>query len=183
MALKTALERIAKARKAYNDEVKKLGRKGVSQGLGELIPEGYVLAWTQGTPSFNDGDPCTFSMHSIKLVPAKAPPEPEPDTTGVDPGPEGETVEDDVSDDDEPIEYNVLDAYEEDGDGVVDIEYPCDKEDLPEGLTKKAITELARAWKGIGEDTIKDVFTDGDAFIYITAKGKSVVDNSYEVGY
>jgi hypothetical protein len=63
MALKTFLE----AKKAYKEALKDATGE-VQKTLQALIPPGYALYWTQGTPSFNDGDPCTFSQGDAYLV-------------------------------------------------------------------------------------------------------------------
>lgn len=63
MALKTFLE----AKKAYKKALKDATGE-VQKTLQALIPPGYALYWTQGTPSFNDGDPCTFSQGDAYYV-------------------------------------------------------------------------------------------------------------------
>lgn len=48
--------------------LKKEGKKLLEQEFQEvfnLIPDLYAISWTQGTPSFNDGDPCYFSVDEI----------------------------------------------------------------------------------------------------------------------
>lgn len=65
MALKTHIKRIAAAKAEYDAELAKVGKKAgkeLAKLLGPLIPPGFVLEWTQYTPSFNDGDPCTFRV-------------------------------------------------------------------------------------------------------------------------
>lgn len=37
------------------------------QSFFEKVPEGTTLMWAQYTDYFNDGDPCTFSVHSVTL--------------------------------------------------------------------------------------------------------------------
>lgn len=57
MALKTFLG----AKRKYHAEMK-AASKTLEAELQALIPEGYAVYWTQGTPSFSDGDPCVFSQ-------------------------------------------------------------------------------------------------------------------------
>ena len=63
MALKTFLE----AKRKYHAEMK-AASKTLQAELQALIPEGYAVYWTQGTPSFNDGDPCVFSQGECYYV-------------------------------------------------------------------------------------------------------------------
>ena len=74
MALKTVLERINKAREEYEAAMQEAGKdlpKQIAEALGEALrqcPEEYVqIQWTQYTPSFNDGDPCRFSVGDVYL--------------------------------------------------------------------------------------------------------------------
>lgn len=63
MALKTMINNLVKARKAYEDQLASLkndASKNVAQALAEFIPEGCSVKWNQYTPYFNDGDRCTF---------------------------------------------------------------------------------------------------------------------------
>jgi hypothetical protein len=39
--------------------------KGLFDEFFEKTPECKVVTWTQYTPYFNDGDPCTFSVHEM----------------------------------------------------------------------------------------------------------------------
>lgn len=71
MALKTMIEKLQKSRAVYNEDLAKFGEDAQTEFgeiLGPLIPPGWALQWTQGTPGFNDGEPCTFSAHEPKLV-------------------------------------------------------------------------------------------------------------------
>lgn len=71
MALKTMIENLNKARKAYEGQLAELGKnaqKAVAEFLAPLIPPGYAVKWTQYTPYFNDGDACTFSVHAPYIV-------------------------------------------------------------------------------------------------------------------
>ena len=70
MALKTMIENLNAARKAYDEQLAALGAeaaKAVAEFLGQRIPAGFKLEWTQYTPYFNDGEPCTFSVHTPYL--------------------------------------------------------------------------------------------------------------------
>lgn len=66
-------------------------------GFFEEFPEVLKLTWTQGTPGFNDGDPCVFSVHGVcallkKDASAKAK---AGETTDADDEDEDEAAEDD----------------------------------------------------------------------------------------
>lgn len=41
------------------------GTKAVFEEYGDIL---HSFSWTQFAPSFNDGDPCEFSMHEVQLV-------------------------------------------------------------------------------------------------------------------
>lgn len=75
MALDTMIKKLVDARKAYDAQLAELGKgsaDAVAAHLAPKIPAGYYVTWTQGTPSFNDGDPCTFNVREAYLVPVKA---------------------------------------------------------------------------------------------------------------
>ena len=71
MALATMIENLNNARNAYQAQLKEIGSKAkqaVAEFLAPNIPAGYAVMWTQYKPYFNDGDACTFSVHSPYLV-------------------------------------------------------------------------------------------------------------------
>lgn len=71
MALKTMLNKLTKARDNYNKIKKELGGdlgEAIAAHLAKHIPDGYFLQWKGGTPSFNDGEPCTFSCYEAHLL-------------------------------------------------------------------------------------------------------------------
>ncbi len=52
----------------YDKAVKEQSRpvlKEIFDAFFKSCPEAKVVTWVQGTPSFNDGDPCRFSVHDI----------------------------------------------------------------------------------------------------------------------
>lgn len=69
MALKTIIENIQKAREAYEAALSEAS-EGLQESIAEFLadalskaPEQYVaIRWSQYTPYFNDGEPCTFSV-------------------------------------------------------------------------------------------------------------------------
>ena len=68
MSIKTVLKNIETARKAYRAQLEQAGAQEIAKELGDLIPAGYGVAWTQYTPFFNDGDACTFSVNEASIV-------------------------------------------------------------------------------------------------------------------
>lgn len=64
----TKIEQILEAEANYNKLVSELGKDAVAEQLQTLFaayPELEAIRWTQYTPGFNDGDPCTFGMHEV----------------------------------------------------------------------------------------------------------------------
>jgi hypothetical protein len=56
--------KVRKQIESLEKEAQKLAKSFLMDGLKELFREHKDvggISWTQGTPSFNDGDPCTFS--------------------------------------------------------------------------------------------------------------------------
>lgn len=64
MALKTMIEQLRQSQKQLNTEA----RTRIASELGKLLPEGCRLTWNQYTDYFNDGEPCTFSVHEWFLT-------------------------------------------------------------------------------------------------------------------
>lgn len=63
MALKTLMARLQESQKKLSEEA----REQVAKTIGEILPDGSRLEWYQYTPYFNDGEPCTFSVHKPTL--------------------------------------------------------------------------------------------------------------------
>lgn len=62
---KELIQEFRDAREAYQTLVKKKGKlllKAVFTQMFEAVPQLKRVGWEQGTPSFNDGDPCMFSV-------------------------------------------------------------------------------------------------------------------------
>jgi hypothetical protein len=72
-------------------------------------PEVSAIRWVQGTPGFNDGDPCTFDIHEpeVRLGPPTSDPIPMDDVVAGDDDDEDEDEDDWDDDDDEEF----LDTY------------------------------------------------------------------------
>lgn len=73
MALKKMMDTLRAKKLEYDaqlDALSKDAQKTLSEYLGPLIPAGYVLHWTQYTDYFNDGEPCSFSVHEPELAAA-----------------------------------------------------------------------------------------------------------------
>lgn len=137
MALKTAIANLNAARKKYDDELAKLGSEtaqAVAEFLGEHIPPGFYVDWTQSTPSFNDGDPCTFSVHDPYVV-----------KSTTEEAEEGHASERDNA-------VSLTSSYAE-----VGAQWTQEKVD---GLTKTAHAAMKRAWKELPEDMLEAAFGD-----------------------
>jgi hypothetical protein len=189
MAIGTMLKKLADARAKYEAALEQFGektQKELGELLGPLIPPGWALKWTQGTPSFNDGEPCTFSVHDPYLVKV---------TTVGDEDEEDEDVDQEDGDDweltrvlskwgkpDEEVEY-----FENDYSRRIAGTYEYEKirktytsHGFPkiEGWTKAKIQELENAFRELDEDLMKRVFGDG-AKVTITSDGNVEVDDYY----
>lgn len=64
----TSIQDVIDARTAYREKLQEVGREAVVDALKPLFaanPTIQYVTWTQYTPYFNDGEPCTFySNHS-----------------------------------------------------------------------------------------------------------------------
>lgn len=70
-SIQDKLDEIAAAKVAYEDLMNRHGSKLVkemSKDIFEAFPGLSAIRWRQGTPSFNDGDPCTFRLGSIGVT-------------------------------------------------------------------------------------------------------------------
>lgn len=93
------LQEISAEINAAREKAAELGEKGVAAALKEFMeqnPEVRAFAWRQYAPSFNDGDPCVFSVHnpSFLFVGQKQDAEPE----------------NEIPDDDEDLDYGTIDS-------------------------------------------------------------------------
>ncbi|MGN6110088.1 MAG: hypothetical protein ACTHU0_33590, partial [Kofleriaceae bacterium] len=138
VALQTQLKRIAKARKALDTEVAKLTAKKIAAALGALVPDGCVLTWTQYVPSFNDGEPCTFTVGEA-YVESKA------------------------------------------GSSAITLEHGNPARLEWAGLTRKAWTDLRRAFREIPEEVLESAFGIG-VLVVIESGGNYRIDD-YNCGY
>ncbi len=63
-----AAAKIIKMKAEYDKAVKTQSKSiltEIFENFFDSCPEAKIVTWTQGTPSFNDGDPCYFSVHDI----------------------------------------------------------------------------------------------------------------------
>lgn len=160
MALKTAIENLNAARKKYDDELKKLGddtSKAIGEFLGEHIPAGFSVEWTQYTPYFNDGDACTFSVHLPYLY--RTP-----------------TDEDDDTSAEERDESLSLGSWSVERYGNSAESYPIA---IIDGLSKEQLTALVAAWDELPEDMLEQAFGDhAEVVIRKAADGTVTTDRS-----
>ncbi len=187
MALATMIKKLTEARKAYDDQLKALGKgvaKEIATYLAENIPPGYALKWTQGTPSFNDGEPCTFSVRDpalVKLTPAGGNDEDEDQDEGE--GMDLGTALERYGMPDEQVSYERQDYSKpisgKPGKYETSTKYYT-KSGFPkiDGYTKTALKALDDAWGELPEDMLKKAFGDG-AKVVIQANGKHSVDEYY----
>lgn len=93
------LQQISAEIEAAREKAAALGEKGVAEALKEFMqqnPEVRAFAWRQYAPSFNDGDPCVFSVHrpSFLFVGQK----------------ENTESEDEISEDDEDLDHGTIEG-------------------------------------------------------------------------
>jgi hypothetical protein len=65
------IEALIAKKKAVDEELKKLGQDAFKDWFKEIFrdyPSIKAIIWTQYTPYFNDGDPCTFSVHDPEFL-------------------------------------------------------------------------------------------------------------------
>ena len=67
MAKNTMLETFQKAREAYVAARDAITSKMIADALGEVVPEGKILVWSQYTPYFNDGEACEFGVNEAHI--------------------------------------------------------------------------------------------------------------------
>ena len=59
MALNTMIDQLRASQKQLNAEA----ADAIATELAKLLPEGAHIEWDQYTDYWNDGEPCTFSVH------------------------------------------------------------------------------------------------------------------------
>ena len=67
----TKSEKIQKAHKEYRALIEETGKEALveaAMSMFERFTNLESVKWTQGTPSFNDGDPCTFRINECKYL-------------------------------------------------------------------------------------------------------------------
>lgn len=64
--VKKLIENMDAARTKFQKEGKD-ALKDAFKEFFDAVPEAKCIGWTQSTPSFNDGDPCRFSVHELNL--------------------------------------------------------------------------------------------------------------------
>src|SRR5437868_5615429 len=64
------LQKIAEMKREYERQIQEAGQGLFAVEFKNFFaahPEVRVLRWTQGTPSFNDGDACVFSVYDMHV--------------------------------------------------------------------------------------------------------------------
>ena len=146
MKVPPSLVAIQKKRQELKKEISQVGKDAIKElvtSLFEENPKLQAFKWVQGTPGFNDGDPCTFSVHGIYDVRAVKAEKTVPD----------EKEERDSSDDEEDDE----DEDDEDDESWGDLS------DLPK-KTQDALAKLDKIFED-SEDVLLDTFGDGSEII------------------
>lgn len=64
--LEALKEKMVELRKELLEQ-SKVSFKEISKVIFEKFPELKSFEWTQGTPSFNDGEPCEFGVHDVYI--------------------------------------------------------------------------------------------------------------------
>lgn len=154
-AVKSIWEKINEAKEVYDtlvDSVTDVDKAQLFKSIFEKYPMVSSISWRQGTPSFNDGEPCTFSVHEPSVVFSFLEP--------------GET---------EPTECE-CETYELDG------WLSYDAKNRPAWATSEffeAADAVADAHGAIPEDVMHHVFGDG-VQIEVDARGITVEDVYFE---
>jgi hypothetical protein len=155
-------------------------RSGAKKAVVSLVtsfleshPEVAALRWSQYTPSFNDGDPCTFTMNDIEL---SLKPEETDATDTSDEESQGEGADEEEQDeDDEDYEDEDEDEDDEDedyGDFVSHYRLRDERPTLSEAL--------ARLNRAVDYDIFESAFGDG---VEVTATREGFNISEYDCGY
>lgn len=65
-----SLEEIRQAKADFAALLRGKGKAVLAMAISQLFdaaPEVAAIRWTQYTPHFNDGDPCTFNVHGVQV--------------------------------------------------------------------------------------------------------------------
>ena len=70
MGIQEINEQLGAIEKQYNDAVESIRNTGLKDVFKEVSETSDIegIAWTQYVPSFNDGDPCTFTLGEVYLT-------------------------------------------------------------------------------------------------------------------
>lgn len=66
-----ALKELVKARTKYQKKIQDAGKNAVEEAARSVFDahkEINRIEWTQYTPYFNDGEPCTFGVHDVYFL-------------------------------------------------------------------------------------------------------------------
>lgn len=69
------LRSLTEKKEALEKEISEAAEAAFKKTFAEFFkahPEVKSVSWRQGTPGFNDGDPCTFSRHELEMTLAPA---------------------------------------------------------------------------------------------------------------
>lgn len=177
----TAFDELQELKAAYDAAVKDKGQEVVDaifKTAFDEIPEIQSIAWTQGTPSFNDGDPCVFSVHEPSII---------LDAAGARAFdvPEGDRADQQGGDEDDYGNQIPAGGYSFDGYGLYDSyhwggEHP-NRVKVWTNDRHRALSELhdrLSASMQTAEDVLESVF-DGNARVTVTRDGYDV-DEYYD---
>lgn len=188
MAKNTFIARVNKARKDYEKSMKG-AKKEITAALADLLPEGFLLEWTQGTPSFNDGDPCRFRVESVYIGtfheqvedskydpddPSDECPEGHDSRVAIEAG----TRIPDLEDPDATQRGNLTDYTDDGSDGVAEVEYSEDGCLAWCGLSATAMRKIRAAWRKLPSDVLEAAFGNG-ARVRVFWDGTSDNDEYY----
>lgn len=192
MALKTMLKKFDDAKKAYEKQLKVLGKElqqEIVPGIAALIPEGWYLTWHQSDEQYNDED-YYFGVDNLRIVTERVPRQ-------------GKLLKDEVPRkverkqdiygrwNDEVVQYYQPAEYEWILDGECEKRDPDDDDSYegepgvimfnsygkPQlGLKKSDYKELENLMSKIGDDNVRRAFGE-QATVRIYRSGKCVVNN------
>jgi hypothetical protein len=161
-------EKLTSDLEAARNSLIEMGKAAIKPAILEFMaahPEVVKLKWTSGTPSFNDGDPCEWSMHDPEVMLATSPAlaaTPESDD------PDSEDEEDDYDDDEDEDDGDFVDSW-----GLPD--------DMPNRAELKADLQALYGVLQSCEDAVRSMFGD-DVKVIIGRDGEATV-SEYDIGY
>jgi hypothetical protein len=167
MDIKAVLDRKLEERKARIDEEKTLIKDAI-RGFMDDHPEVEFLGVKTYTPSFNDGDPCEFTITDPQVILKGSVPDPVDDQDDPEEG-EDEELDDDEDEDDE--DGPDFDEYGQES-------YQIDENEQPK--LRADLETLGELFNTV-EEAFEDLFGNGSSIV-VGRDGEAKV-TEYDCGY